>query len=108
MAVTINNVVFWDVTPCGSCKNHIQNENIQRTKNTLAIESDCRTLRRFNHYMWTEAIGWDILHGGRTLLQRCLFVFFRYGGYIMTDPFECFLPHIIIICSQRTTFASYC
>jgi hypothetical protein len=21
MAVTVKNVVFWDVTPCGSCKN---------------------------------------------------------------------------------------
>jgi hypothetical protein len=40
-AVTMKNVVFWDVTPCASCKNrrfggmyglHLQGENNQRAK----------------------------------------------------------------------------
>jgi hypothetical protein len=58
--VIMKNVVFWDVFPCGSCKNrrfggayrlHPQDENNQRAKNTLAIASECSKLRRINHYM---------------------------------------------------------
>jgi hypothetical protein len=73
-SVTMNNVAFWDVTPCDSCKNrlfggtyrlHLQGESNQRTKNTLAVASECTTLRIINNYMRTEAIKWDILHGGR-------------------------------------------
>jgi hypothetical protein len=55
MAVTMKNAVFWDVTPCGCCKNQrfegthrlcFQGENIQQTKSTLAVASDCSTLQR--------------------------------------------------------------
>jgi hypothetical protein len=53
-AVNMKNVVFWDISPCGSCRNrrfvrtyrlYPPGENIQRTKNTLARASDCSTLR---------------------------------------------------------------
>jgi hypothetical protein len=37
----------------------------QRTKNTLAVVSDCSTLQRSNHYMRKEEIEWNILHCGR-------------------------------------------
>jgi hypothetical protein len=56
----MKNVVFWDVSPCGFCRNrpfggtyrlHLHGKNNQQTKNTLAIASDCSTLRRINHYM---------------------------------------------------------
>jgi hypothetical protein len=52
--------VFWEVLLCGSCRNrcfggmyrlHLQGENNQQTKNTLAIASDCSTLQRINHYV---------------------------------------------------------
>jgi amino acid permease len=42
----LKNIVFWDVSPCGSCRNrrfgrtyrlHLHGENNQRTKATLAI-----------------------------------------------------------------------
>jgi hypothetical protein len=48
MVVTMKNVVFWDVSPCGSCRNrrfvgmyrfHLHGENNQRAKNTLEIAS---------------------------------------------------------------------
>jgi hypothetical protein len=52
--VTMKNVVFWDLSLYGSCRKrrfeethslHLQGENNQRTKNTLAIAKDCGTLR---------------------------------------------------------------
>jgi hypothetical protein len=75
----LKNTAFWDVSPCGSCKNrrfggtyclHPQGENNQRTKNTLAIATKYSTLRRINHSMSKEAIEWDILHGRRK--ESCL------------------------------------
>jgi hypothetical protein len=51
-AVTVKNI-FWDVSPCDSCKNqrfggtyhlHLQGENNQRIK-ILAVASDCSTLK---------------------------------------------------------------
>jgi hypothetical protein len=47
-AVIMKNVVFKDVSPCGSCRNrryrgtyrlHLEGENNQRTKKTLAISA---------------------------------------------------------------------
>jgi hypothetical protein len=49
------NDVFWDVTPCGSCKNHVSEElsasfirvtRIGELGTTLAVTSNRRTLRR--------------------------------------------------------------
>jgi hypothetical protein len=60
MAVTMKNVIIWDVSPCDSCRNmrfgrsyrpHLQGENNQRAKITIPIAHDCSTLRRINHYM---------------------------------------------------------
>jgi hypothetical protein len=48
-------VLFWDVMQCSSCKNrrfggtyrlHLQGENSLRIGNTLAVTSNCSTLRR--------------------------------------------------------------
>jgi hypothetical protein len=67
----MKNVVLWDVSLCGSCRNrrfggtyhfHFQGENNQRTKSTLAGASNCNALRRINHYIKMEATEWDILH----------------------------------------------
>jgi hypothetical protein len=55
MAVTMKNGVFWDVTPCGSCKNRVSEEpsasfirvtRIGELGTTLAATSKQRTLRR--------------------------------------------------------------
>jgi hypothetical protein len=70
---TVRNAVLWNVTPCGSCKNrrfggtylHLQGQNNQRTMGTLAITSNCSTLRSVNNYMRKEAVGWDILCVGQ-------------------------------------------
>jgi hypothetical protein len=52
------NLVFWDVTPCGSCKNRrfskayrllLQGENNQRNRNNVSINMNCSTLRRLIH-----------------------------------------------------------
>jgi hypothetical protein len=52
----MKNIVFWDVLPCGSCENlrfggncrlHLQGENNERTRNTLAIASDTSPLNVF-------------------------------------------------------------
>jgi hypothetical protein len=54
-AVTMQNGVFWDVTPCGSCKNRRfggtkrplhQGDKNRRLGTTLAVTSNRRTLRR--------------------------------------------------------------
>jgi demethoxyubiquinone hydroxylase (CLK1/Coq7/Cat5 family) len=53
-AVTKKNAVFWDVTPCGSCKNRVSEERsasiIRVTRigelGTSAVTGDQRTLRR--------------------------------------------------------------
>jgi hypothetical protein len=54
-AVTMKNGVFWDVTPCGSCKNRVSEElsvsfisvtRIGELRTTLAVTSNRRTLRR--------------------------------------------------------------
>jgi hypothetical protein len=59
----MKSAVFWDVTPRGSCKNrcsggtyrlHLQGENSQRTRNMLAISSNCSALRIINHCMTKE------------------------------------------------------
>jgi hypothetical protein len=72
-AVTMKNVIFLDVTSCGSCKRrhfggtyrlHLQSENNQRTRNSLSVVSKCSTLRRIHSYIRKEVIEWDILHGG--------------------------------------------
>jgi hypothetical protein len=46
---------------------------------TLAITSNCSTLRRINHHMRKEAIEWDVAHDGqgRELLVA---VSIRYRG----------------------------
>jgi hypothetical protein len=45
MAVTMKNTVFWDVTPCGSCKNrrfggtyhlHLHGDKNQRVRNNVS------------------------------------------------------------------------
>jgi hypothetical protein len=68
--LTMMNVVFWDVTLCGSCKSrlfgetyrfHPQGEKNTRTRNNVSSNS---TLRRINRYMRKEAIKWDVLHDG--------------------------------------------
>jgi hypothetical protein len=55
MAVTMKNGVFWDVTPCGSCKNRrfggtgasfIRVTRIGELGSSLAVTSNRRTLRR--------------------------------------------------------------
>jgi hypothetical protein len=52
-AVTMKNGVFWDVTPCGSCKNRVSEElsasfirvtRIVELGTTLAVTSNRRTL----------------------------------------------------------------
>jgi hypothetical protein len=54
-----SNIVFWDVTPCGSCKNkhfggtyrlHHQDEKNQPTRKTLSVTNKCSMLQR-----WTNA-----------------------------------------------------
>jgi hypothetical protein len=54
-AVTMKNTVFWDVTPCGSCKNRrfggsyrlfMRVSRIGELGTTLAVTSNRRTLRR--------------------------------------------------------------
>jgi hypothetical protein len=51
-AVTMKNAVFWDVMPCGSCRNrrfggtyrlHLPGEKNHLTKTTLAVASDRST-----------------------------------------------------------------
>jgi hypothetical protein len=58
-AVTMKNGVFWNVTPCGSCKNRVSNElsasiirvtRIGELGTTLAVTSNRRTLRRNTLY----------------------------------------------------------
>jgi hypothetical protein len=53
--VTMRNGVFWDVTPCGSCKNRVSEEHIAsiikvtrigELGTTLALTNNRRTLRR--------------------------------------------------------------
>jgi hypothetical protein len=59
---------FWDVTPCGSCDNGRFGGTYPshfRAKTTLAVTSNCSTLRRVNRYMRTEAIEWAVLHDER-------------------------------------------
>jgi hypothetical protein len=57
MAVTMMNAVFWDVTPCGSCKNrrfggnyrlNYQGDKNRRARKTLTVTSNRRTLRRLD------------------------------------------------------------
>jgi hypothetical protein len=78
----MKDAIFWDVSPCGSCKNqrfggtyrlHLQGENNRRTKNMLTVASNCSMLQRINHCVRREAVEWDILHGkcDRIFLQRC-------------------------------------
>jgi hypothetical protein len=52
-AVTMKTVAFWDVSLYGSCKDrhirstyrlHLQGENNQQSKNTLAVASNCSML----------------------------------------------------------------
>jgi hypothetical protein len=54
MAVTMKNFVFWDVSPCVSCRVrrfdrmyslHLQGKSYQWTKKTLPVASDSGTLR---------------------------------------------------------------
>jgi hypothetical protein len=73
-AVTMKNGVFWDVTPCGSCKNrrfggtsrllHLGDEN-RWLGRTLAVTSNRRTLHQTNssfgireYVNWTRSIEW--------------------------------------------------
>jgi hypothetical protein len=51
----MKDAVFWDVTPCGSCKNrrfegtygfHNQCDKNRRARNNIAVTSNRRTLRR--------------------------------------------------------------
>jgi hypothetical protein len=42
----MKNAVFWDVTPCGSCKNHHQSNKNLRASNSLAVTSNRSALRR--------------------------------------------------------------
>jgi hypothetical protein len=55
MAVTMKKDAFWDVTPCGSCKNRVSEEfsasfirvtRIGELGTTLAVTSNRNTLRR--------------------------------------------------------------
>jgi hypothetical protein len=55
MAVAVKNVVFWDVTTCGSCKSRHFGEELRASiirvtrmgeVGTLAVTSNRRTLRR--------------------------------------------------------------
>jgi hypothetical protein len=56
------NVVFWDATLCGSRNKrrfgvtllHLQVENNQRIRKTLAVGSDCSTLRKISHYRYMK------------------------------------------------------
>jgi hypothetical protein len=38
MAVTMKNEVFWDVMPCGSCKNRVSEECIASSIRVLRID----------------------------------------------------------------------
>jgi hypothetical protein len=102
----MKNVVFWDVSPRGSCMNrhfrgtyrlHLQGKNNQWTKNMLAIASECSTLWRINHYMRKEAIEWHTLFMADA--KECFWngvsvaVFFRYPRYIMRG--RCFWMDVI-------------
>jgi hypothetical protein len=58
-AVTMKNSVFWDVTPCGSCKNgrfgetyrlHCQGGNNQLYRNIKQHEGSYTLLRNVGHY----------------------------------------------------------
>jgi hypothetical protein len=102
MAVTVKNVVCWDVSPCGSCSNqrfggtyrlHLHGENNQRTKNTLAIASNCSTLQRINHSMKKGEAAVSVI------------VFFRYCRY--DRPLLCSGFYRTLLIWEVTTMAKY-
>jgi hypothetical protein len=64
----MKNAVFWDVTPCGSCKKRrkerciasiIRVERISELGTMLAINSNRRTLRKRSNYVRSYAAEWD-------------------------------------------------
>jgi hypothetical protein len=62
----LKNGVFWDVTPCGSCKNRVSEKfsasfikvtRIDELGTTLAVTSNRRTLRRSTWYFFAARVG---------------------------------------------------
>jgi hypothetical protein len=105
----MRNVIFWDVMPCGSCKNqrfrgtnclHFLGENNQWPRNTLAVTSNSSTLWLIicsgcyipeDDILQSHCCGnlKSYIHG--KCLQNCIvgktmvLIMFLCVGYLMTD-----------------------
>jgi hypothetical protein len=87
-AVTMKTIVFWDVTPCNSCKSYVSEggiasifsiKRISEFGATLTVTSNCSTLQR---------TGQGVSCNGVSIVE-----FIHYRGYIVTG--RCFVVDVI-------------